>query len=183
MVIRNPDGTVYKPAGTLSQLIPDSPTHDLFDLWDQEVIKLGGSPLLYYEVIIPQSAIDKQYIEARTKLWTQHPVEIFAVYDPVPSPLDQGLFGIDGPTDMVFYTNYRATLNAIGHLPIIGSRIWSPHLRENWEVIDRKLGDFYRFNVFRCEIHCKRFQETLTTGEGQVTQQTQPPDQQFFEID
>lgn len=174
MAIRHKDGTIYKPLGSLSQLVPDSPSHDLFNLWDQEAIRAGGSPLLYYEVLIPSSAIDPQYLEARSKIWTQHPVELFGVYDPIPSQLDQGLFGIDGPDQTVFYFNYKAILDALGHLPTIGSRIFSPHLRENWEIIDRKLGDFHRWRVFRLEVHCQRFQESLTTGEGQVTQTDDP---------
>lgn len=181
MTILNKDGSVYKTTGSLSQLVPDSPSHDLFNLWDQEVIRLGGSPLLYYEVIVPSNSIDPLYLESRGKLWSQHPVEIFAVYDPIPSQLNQGLFGIDGPDTMTFFTNFQATIDAIGHLPIIGSRIFSPHLREHWEVVDRKLGDFHRFRVFRVEIHCERFQEVLTQGEGEVTQDSDP--QPSFGID
>jgi len=181
MAIYNKNGTRYKTTGELSQLVPDSPSHDLFNLWDQEGIRAGGTPLLYYEVFIPKSTIDKIYLESRDKLWSQHPVEIWGVYDPVPSMLDQGLFGIDGPDTIVFYTNYQDTLSKLGHLPIIGSRIFTPHLRENWEVVDRKLGDFHRWKVYRVEIHCQRFQENLTTGEGRVTHDSDPSPS--FEID
>ena len=178
MTIFNTDGTPYKVSGTLRQLIPDSPTHERFQEWDAETIRLGGTPLLYYEVFIPSQHVDPQYHEARTKLWTQHPVEIFAVYDPIPSEMAQGLFGIDSPQDqMTFMCNYRDTLDRIGHLPVIGSRIHAPHLREEWEIIDRKLGDFHRWKVYRLEIHCQRFQENLTTGEGKVT--ASKPDADF----
>lgn len=180
MAIRNKDGTIYKPSGTLGQLIPDSPSHDLFNLWDQEIIRAGGSPLLYYEVIIPRSSIDPLYLESRDKMWSLFPVEIFAIYEPIPSQMNQGLMGIDGPDTMVFYTNYQDIISRIGHLPSVGARIYSPHLQENWEVVDRKLGDFQRWKVYRVEIHCHRFQENRTTGEGEVTQQTPSPS---FEID
>lgn len=181
MVIRNPDGSIYKSTGSLGQLQPDSPTNDVFNQWDQEQIKIGGSPILYYEVIIPPSSIDPIYLESRGKLFTQHPIELYVTYDPIPSQWNQGQFGIDGPDTMVFYANYKATLDALGHLPTVGSRIFSPHLRENWEIVDRKLGDFHRFKVYRCEIHCQRFQETLTTNEGKSTQDNYPkPD---FKID
>lgn len=180
MALRNKDGSIYKTSGSISQLVPDSPSHDLFNLWDQESIKAGGSPILYYEVIIPRNSVDPLYLESRDKLWTQTPIELFAVYDPIPSQMFQGTEGIDGPDTIVFYTNYKYTIDTLGHLPIVGSRIYTPHLRENWEVIDRKLGDFYRWKIYRIEIHCKRFQETLTTGEGQVTQGTPSPS---FEID
>ena len=181
MAIRNTDGTIYKTSGSLSQLIPDSPTNELFNKWDQETIHLGGSPVLYYEVFIPRSGIDNLYIESRNKMWSQTPVELFAVYEPIPSQLNQGLFGIDGPDVLVLSVNYTEIVDTLGHLPIIGSRIFTPHLRENWEIIDRKLGDFYRWKVYSLQIHCQRFQETLTTGEGRVSQG--PPPTPSFGID
>ena len=180
MTIRRPDGRPYQVSGTLNQLLPDSPSHDLFNEWDSEAIRLGGTPLLYYEMFIPSQHIDKLYHESRTKIWTQHPVELFGIYEPIPSQMASGLFGIDSPDDIVLYTNYRDILNRIGHLPVIGSRIHTPHLREDWEIIDRKLGDFHRWKVYRMEIHCRRFQESLTTGEGKVTQAQPSPS---FQID
>ena len=114
-------------------------------------------------------------------MWSQDPVELFAWYEPIPAQLNQGLFGIDGPDVLVLSVNYQELVDRLGHLPIIGSRIYTPHLRENWEVIDRKLGDFYRWKVFRLQIHCQRFQESLTTGEGRVSQGDTP--KPSFKID
>lgn len=180
MPIYNCDGSVYKPSGSLNQLNPTSQSHELFNLWDQEAIRIGGSPIYYHEVFIPPASMDKDYLESRGKMWSQHPIELFSIYDPIPSSMTQGLFGIDGQDDISFMTNYKDTLSRIGHLPVIGSRIYSPHLRENWEIMDRKLGDFHRWKVYRIEIVCRRFQESLTTGEGEVTQKAVKPD---FEID
>lgn len=179
MVIRNTDGSVYKSSGSLVQLDPDSPAHELFNKWDVETIHLGGTPLLYYELFIPSSSIDPIYLESRGKMWTQHPTQLYAIYDPIQSTFDVGPFGADGPDDITFYTNYKETLGILGHLPVIGSRIYSPHLRENWEVINRKLNDFHRWKVYRCEIYCRRFQENLTTGEGKVTQDDPAPTPSF----
>jgi hypothetical protein len=52
MAIRNPDGSAYKPVGTLAQFDPESKEHDLFNVWDQEAIEIGGTPLYYHEVFI-----------------------------------------------------------------------------------------------------------------------------------
>ncbi len=171
MTVRKPDGSIYRPLGSLKQFDPSNPTHDLFNRWDQEAISLGGSPVHYLELSLTRSSIDKLYHEARNKLWAQHPVELTAVYDPMPSQSAQGLFGIDGPDDLIFMFNYKAVLDAIGHPPVIGSRVFSPHLRENWEVVDRKLGDFHKWGAVRLELHCTRFREDRTTGDGRVTQQ------------
>ena len=71
---------------------------------------------------------------------------------------------------MRFEVNYRTTLRTIGHPPKIGSRVFTPHLQENWVIIQRNLGEFKLWGSLRLELICQRFQESVTTGEGEVTQ-------------
>lgn len=168
----NLDGTPYSLGGTVQTFDPDDRTHDLFNLWDQEAIMRGGSPIFYYGVIITQNMIDPIYLEARNKLFSPIPVQLWATYDPIASQNFINQFGIDGPDEIKFELNYRATLKAIGHPPKIGSRIYTPHLRENWEVIQRNLGEFKLWGALRLELICKRFQETVTTSAGNVTEKS-----------
>ncbi len=168
-MIRKPDGSNYTTSGTLRQYNPQSPQHKLFNLWDQEAIKQGGTPLFYYEVFIPTGEIDPLYIESRGKLYSQHPVELWAIYEPIPSQNFMSAFGYDSPDEMVFEMNAKSVIRSIGHMPKIGSRIFSPHLSENWEVIQRNLGEFKMWGALRLQLICKRFQESVTTGEGNVT--------------
>ena len=58
----------------------------------------------------------------------------------------------------------------MGHPPKIGSRIHTPHKREDWVVVQRNPGDYKLWGEIRLELLCQRFQETVTTGEGKVTQ-------------
>lgn len=169
-MLRNQDGTPYKLAGSIQQFDPEAPEHDLFNDWDQEALKRGGSPLYYYEVLIQPQTIDPLYLEDRGKLFSNNPVMLWCSYEPIPSQNELTRFGIDAPDEMKFEVNYRATLKSIGHPPKIGSRLFTPHLRENWEVIQRNLGEFKMWGALRLELICRRFQETVTTGEGKVTQ-------------
>ena len=170
MGILNPDGTPFKTTGTLQQFDPENTEHDLFNVWDQEVIEIGGSPLFYYEIFINVSNIDSLYVEARDKLWSQHPVQVVGYYEPIHSQNFMNAFGIDSPDEMMFEFNYRHVLNTIGHATKIGSRIYSPHKRENWVVIQRNVETFKLWGELRLQVMCERFQESLTTGEGKVTQ-------------
>jgi hypothetical protein len=170
MAIKNPDGSVYKPTGSLSQFDPASLEHDLFNVWDQEVIEVGGSPLFYYEVFININNIDDLYVEARDKIYSQNPVQIYGYYDPIPSQNMMGVFGIDSPDEMMFEFNYRSVLRTLGRAPKIGSRIFSPHKKENWLVVQRNVEVFKLWGELRLQVMCTRFQESLTTGEGKVTQ-------------
>lgn len=171
MAIKNPDGSEYCVTGNFSQYDPNSVEHDLFNVWDQEAIEIGGTPLLYYEVFINLSSIDELYVEARDKLWSNHPVEIHGYYDPRPSENMMTAFGIDSPmSEMMMELNYRAVLSQIGHVPKIGSRIYSPHKQENWVIIQRNVEVFQMWGELRLQIMCNRFQESLTTGSGRVSQ-------------
>lgn len=178
MPIYNPDGSVYKVSGTLAQYDPTNQEHDLFNLWDQEVIEMGGSPLEYFEVFINVANIDTLYVEARDKIWSPCPVCIYGYYDPHPSQNAMGTFGIDSPDEMMFEFNYRHVLKTLGHAPKIGARIRSPHKNENWVIKQRNVEVFKLWGELRLQVMCDRFQESLTTGEGRVTQ----PRRQDFQV-
>ena len=170
MALLNPDGSPFKVVGDLRQFDPENPEHDLFNVWDQEAIEIGGSPLFYYEVFINVANIDELYVEARDKMWSQHPIEIQGYYQPIPSQNFQNMFGIGSPDEMMFEFNYRHVLCQLGKPPKIGSRIYSPHKRQNWVVIQRNVEEFKLWGELRLQLMCMKFQESLTTGEGRVTQ-------------
>lgn len=170
-MIRRPDGTPYKLKGTMQQFDPDSPAHDLFNRYDEEVIKIGGTPVFYYEVLIQFQTIDMLYLEDRGKLFSPVPIQLYAYYEPPQQQNMSGIFGYDTPDEeIIVETNYQATLKAIGHQPKVGSRLFTPHRRENWIIIDTRLDQFKLWGAIRLQLHCKKFQETTTTGEGNVTQ-------------
>lgn len=168
-MIRNPDGTPYELGKGFEQFNPCSPMHDLYNLWDQEAIRQGGSPILYYEVFVPPQSIDPVWLEARGKLFAQHPVELYCIYDPRASQNFMNHFGLDDPGDIKFEFNYKEVLDKVGHPPKIGSRLYTPHLRENWQIVQRNLGEFRGWGALRLEVICTKFQESMTTGEGRVT--------------
>lgn len=168
MAIKNPDGSLYKPTGSLQQYDPASTEHDLFNLWDQEVIEIGGTPLEYYNIFINVNDIDELYQEARNKIYSQNPVCIYGYYDPIPTSNALGAFGIDSPDEIMFEFNYKHVMNTLGFAPKIGSRIHTPFRNEDWMVVQRGVEVFKLWGQLRLQVMCVRFQETLTTGEGRV---------------
>jgi hypothetical protein len=170
MTILNKDGTPYSLSGSAQQFDPNNPMFDLFNLWDQESIQRGGSPLFYYEVVIRPDMIDPIYLEARNKLFSNNPIQLWCTYEPMSSQNVLNQFGIDAPDEVTFELNYRSVLRSLGHPPKIGSRIFTPHLQENWVVVQRNLSEFKMWGVLRIELLCQRFQEDVVTGDGKVTQ-------------
>lgn len=168
-MIRNDDGTPYK-LGTLQQYDPENKEFELFNDWDAESIKIGGSPIFYYEVYIQSNTVDPLYLEDRGKIWSSVPIQLWSFYDPIPAQNYMSTFGIDAPDEIMFEFNYQEVLKALGHPPVVGSRIFTPHRRENWEIIQRSDEVYQMWGQYRLQVMCKRFQETLTTGNGKVTQ-------------
>lgn len=179
MAIKNPDGSTYQIGGCFQQYDPNSPEKDLFNLWDQEAIQIGGTPIFYYECMIQMNTVDPLYLEDRGKLFSPTPIQLSGWYDPIPSQYSMTLFGIDSPEDEIMIQfNYRDVLQKIGHPPRIGSRIFTPHKRENWVVIRRNVEEFKLWGELRLQVLCKRFQESRTVANGNVT--AKEPD---FKID
>jgi hypothetical protein len=163
-MIRNSDGSCYQLAGSIQQFDPENPEFNLFNLWDQEIIKQGGSPIFYYELMIQPQSVDPLYIEDRGKLWSTIPIQLYCFYDPQPNQNAQGMFGLDSPDEMVFEFNFRDVLNRVGHSPKVGSRLFTPHKGENWEVIQRNDGEFKLWGQLRLQLICRKFQESATTS-------------------
>lgn len=169
-MLRDINGKPYKVAGSMQQFDPENPEHNLFNSWDEEVIKIGGAPIFYYEVIISFNTIDDLYHEARNKLFSNIPIELWGYYEPVPAQNYQTTFGIDSPDEMIFELNYQSALQTLGHPPKIGSRIYTPHKREDWIIVQRNLGEWKMWGELRMQLLCQRFQESVTTNEGRVSQ-------------
>ena len=164
MTIYRSDGSTYCPTGSLQQFDDKLPERNLFNTYDAESIRLGGSPLFYFELFIDINNIDPLYVESRAKIFSQNPVQLWCVYEPVPSQNMQTAFGLDSPDEMTFDLNYQETLTILGHAPKIGSRVRTPFLNEDWVIIERKLGEFKLYNALRLQLICQRFQEDAVSG-------------------
>ena len=169
-MLKNQDGSCYKVSSSIQQFDPENPELYLFNSWDQDAIKMGGSPIFYHEVFIQSGTVDQVYWEDRGKIFSPIGIELWGFYEPIASQNYQSAFGFDSPDDMIFEFNYRAVLKAVGHPPKIGSRLFTPHKREDWIVVSRKTGEFKLWGELRLQLVCQRFQEDVVTGEGKVTQ-------------
>jgi len=169
-MIRRCDGKPYKLLGSRQQFDDLAPEHDLFNLWDQEAIKIGGSPIFYYEMFIDDNTVDPLYLESRGKLFSNNPVQLYGFYEPIAAQNAQTAFGIDAPDEMMFEFNYKSVLDALGYPPKVGSRLKSPFLKEDWTIVQKNLGEFKMWGVVRIQLICQRFQDDVVTGSGAVPQ-------------
>lgn len=174
-MLRNLDGSPYRVSGELRVFNgSENREKDLLSSYDAEIIRINGAPLLYYEYLADANSIDPQYLEARSAIFNPEPVTLYAYYDPITSQNYQTMFGVDSPNMITFELNYQAAVGAIGHLPRVGSRLYTPHRGENWEVIQRGAADWKLWGQIRLVLECRQFQESLTRGDGRVTKAQNP---------
>lgn len=165
-MIRNCDGTPYCLQGEIKAYQPNGKSQTLFNKYDAEVIKMSGSPIYYYEILIQIQTIDDLYQEDRGRLFSDCPVKLYAYYEPPQQQTNSSMIGIDVPDEeAIFELNYEATKNCLGGKePKMGSRIYTPHRGENWVVLDRRLESFKLWGALRLLLHCRKFQETSTAA-------------------
>lgn len=166
MTIRNNDGTPWKPAGVLNLSDPNDTAHELFNLFDSESIMIGGIQIYYFEVFIQLQTVDRLYLEDRGKLWSPNPIQLYCFYEPPEQQTPSTAFGLDAPDEVIIELNYQAFLQAVGHPPKRGSRIYTPHRGENWVIIDTRLTEFKFWGALRLQLICQKWSESTTTSEN-----------------
>lgn len=164
-MIYGKDGKPYKPSGCYQLFNDKLPERDLVNKWDAEALKMGGSPIYYYEIFIDINNIDPLLMESRAPIWSQVPITLYGTYPIAASENNQGFWGLDNPTGEVpFEFNYKNVLETLGHPPKIGSRLQTPFLNEQWEIIENKTGDYRFYQSTRLICICSRFQEDRVSG-------------------
>lgn len=166
MTIRDCTGQPFKLTGSLAQYDPNNRDLSLLNSLDTEMLNTFGSPCFYYELMIQRNTTDPLYREDRGKIFAMQPVQLQCFYTPQASQNYLDMNGIDSPDEIQLQFNYRDVLQRLGHPPKIGSRIETPQKSENWEIIQRNVGEFWLWGELRLTLICQRYQESTTTGEG-----------------
>ena len=106
----------------------DNPDKDLFNLMDDELIKLSGSKIYYYKYM-PSREHDEIYEEEQSKLISETAIIVFGHYDPKMIEETLGKFGLVSNNDQIFTFNTEYIKRKIGRAPIVGDII-EPHFQK-----------------------------------------------------
>ncbi len=130
---------------------PTNPDINLFNLVDDEIIKLGGSKILYYKYM-RGNQYDEVYMEDRTKVLSKEPIVLYAHYDPkiVEEALSQ--FGLEVVNDQIFTFNKSYAERKIGRPPHPGDVIKPFFQNMRFSVFEVNEDSFQVYGVYhyRC---------------------------------
>jgi len=102
----------------LSLFDPNNPDIGLFNLVDDEQIRLSGSKILYYKYFQSRGTVDHIYMEERQKTLHSQPLTVFGHYNPTPVEENLTQFGIELTNDQLFVFNKSNIEVMLGRAPI-----------------------------------------------------------------
>jgi hypothetical protein len=139
-----PDTDEYESPFRLFNKVTDQ---NLFNIVDQEQIKLAGSPLLIYKYF--QSVdIDDVYGEERSKAISVEPIRIWGHYEPKPIEENLTQFGIELTNDQQFTFNKSYVERKLGR-PLIAGDIIKPEFQNlKYEVFEVQEDSFEMYGVY-----------------------------------
>lgn len=125
----------------------DSPDIGLFNLVDDESIKLSGSELYYYKFHRTES-IDDDYMESRNKVIEIDPILLYGHYDP--TVIEEALtnFGVEITNDQIFTFNRDYILRVLGRIPHSGDVIKPKFQNIKFKVVEVQEDGFEVYGIY-----------------------------------
>jgi hypothetical protein len=143
-----PEIEIVNSDSELSLFDRTNPDINLFNLVDEENIRLSGSKIDYYKFIVSKSNYDEVYMEQRNKPISRSVILVYGHYDPkiIEEPLNQ--FGIQITSDQLFTFNKSYLDKKLGRSPIVGDII-QPHFQNvRYEIFEVQEDSFEAYGVY-----------------------------------
>ena len=160
MTIKKSDGSNYNLGGrdALKSYRPDGQDIDLLDKWDQEIIELAGSPILYYPCYIDTS-YDDLYMESIDSIISQKGYKLTCQFEPVRPVQELGVFGIDSPDEVLFNFNLTKWREIVKEMPRIKSLFFCEWDRSYFEIIQNDQEKPYTlWHKYRLQVIGRKYQ-------------------------
>ena len=140
---------------------------NLFNLIDEEQIKLGGSPLMIYKYY-QNKDIDDVYGEERNKTISVAPIRIYGHYEPKPIEENLTQFGIELTNDQQFTFNKSYVERRLGR-PLIAGDIIKPEFQNlKYEIYEVQEDSFESYGVYHLLCSAKLLRDSQDIHQQQT---------------
>ena len=152
----------------LSLFDPGNPDIALFNLIDDETIKLSGSKIEYYKYF-QNSDFDPVYMESRNKPVAKEPVIVYGHYEP--RVLEENLtqFGIELTNDQFFVFNKSYIERVLKRTPIPGDQIKPKFQNWKWEIFQVQEDSFEVYGVYHLVCSAKILRDSPEVQDTPLT--------------
>jgi hypothetical protein len=133
---------------------PQNPDIKLFNLMDDELIKLSGSKMYYYKYY-PSKEHDDVYEEEQVKAISEHAIIVFGHYDPKAIEENLGKFGLVQESDQIFTFNIEYIKRKIGRLPIAGDIVEPQFQKIKFKIFEVQEDGFESYGKYHAVCSAK----------------------------
>lgn len=144
----------------LSLFDRDNPDINLFNLIDDEIIKIAGSELLYYKYYRSEKDWDEVYMEDKNKTITSQPIIVHGHYEPkaLEKPLSE--FGIELTNDQIFIFNKSYITQELHREPIEHDIIKPQFQNQRYEISEVQEDSFEIYGVYHITCTARLMRDT-----------------------
>jgi hypothetical protein len=167
---------------SLSLFDPKNPDIGLFNLIDDEQIRLSGSRILYYKYFQSEGTVDHIYMEERQKTLHSQPLTVFGHYNPTPVEENLTQFGIELTNDQLFVFNKSNIEVMLGRAPIPHDILRPQFQNIKYEIFEVQEESFEIYGVYHfvCAARILRdfdevLEEPLTKRSDNISERPEDP--------
>jgi len=157
----------------LSFFDQESPDLNLFNLIDDELIRISGSELLYFKFLQTEEQYDEVYLEARSKPVVSTPIEVYGHYEPKAVEQNMSEFGLELTSDQLFIFNKSYIAAKLGRDPVAGDIIKPRFQNQKFEIFEVQEDGFQIYGVFHMVCAAKLLRDEEDIVDERLTQKTE----------
>ena len=145
--------------GLLNLFDQDNPDINLFNLVDDEMIRLAGSKFHFYKYY-QTDEYDEVYMESRNKPVAKTPIVVHGHYDPVAMSEELTQFGIELNNDQLFTFNKSYIERKLGRSVIPGDVIKPVFQNQKYEIFEVVEDSFEAYGVYHLVCSAKLLRDS-----------------------
>ena len=163
-----------EPGGELNFFDPTNPDINLFNLIDDEMIKISGSELLYFPYARSAGDFDEVYMEERNKPVAPEPILVYGHYEP--KVLEENLtqFGIELVNDQIFVFNKSYIEQRIRGEIKAGDVIQPRFQNQRYEIFEVQEDSFEIYGVYHLACSAKLLRDSADVQTTPLTEVSEP---------
>ena len=142
---------------------------NLFNLVDDEMIRLGGSKLDFYKYYQSED-YDPVYMEARNKPISKKPIVVHGHYEPVAMTENLTQFGIELTNDQLFTFNKSYIERKLGRSVIPGDVLKPEFQNQRYEIFEVVEDSFESYGVYHLVCSAKLLRDAPDVQDTPLTE-------------
>ena len=152
----------------------DSQDRNLFNLIDDEIIKLSGSEIILYKFFPSETARDDVYMEEKRKVISNVGITLYGHFEPRAIEENLTEFGVEVDNDQIFVFN-KSYVEGVAGRAIVPGDILDPKFQNmKYEVFEVQEDSFEAYGIYHLQVHAKLLRDTEGIHDENFIDKTKP---------